>query len=220
MHRFLSVSFILGSIVSILFASSPSPADAQPGAEVDTSNVRSRMAIITAKNRSVLRMDLRLARVHFSLEQFRAVDPSTKAADISHYVRSAQVWTEEARTNQANRSSSTVRGNAAQQFEVRVTDPLLRSALLRHPPKRIFRVFSPPYDTQRVLKNGQVADLKDLSLHYNIIFPDSTHRNAFLGEVKSLSSLVEARKPLPPGRFGLDVSDVPPDDLNGALTDQ
>lgn len=129
-------TFLFLIVASLLLIAVP-PADAQPGADADTANVGSRMAIITVKNRSALRMDLRLARVHFSGDQLKAADPSTTRADVTQYVRSAEVWTKQARTNKANRSHSTVQGSAAQEFEFRINDPSLRKAFLIHQPKCI-----------------------------------------------------------------------------------
>jgi hypothetical protein len=179
--------------------------------------------MVIVKNRAVLRMDLRVARVYFSREKLAAADLNTKKADVSRYVDSVKVWTEEARKKGGNpaspRSYRRARKKAARQFVMRINDPSLRKALLKHQAERIIRQFDPPYDTVRV-KRGRTVSFPDLSLDYGIVFPDSTRRNQFLEDVKGLPSVVEARKPATAEDFDLNIGDVPPNDLNGDLTDQ
>jgi len=200
------------------------PAGAMPDAaaqdpKAETTDLGSRMAMVIVKNRSVLRMDLRVARVYFSREKLAAKDLNTEKADVGRYVDSVKVWTEEVRKKGGNPASSRsyrrAREKAARQFVLRVNDPSLRRALLRHRPERMIRQAAPPYDTVRV-KRGRTVNYPDLSLDYGIVFPDSTRRNQFLEDVKGLPSVVDASKPMTAEDFDLDTGHVPPNDLNGA----
>lgn len=219
-HRTLPLVVLL--FCGILLAGAMPDAVAQDP-KTETTDTGSRMAIVVVKNRSVLRMDLRVARVYFSREKLAAADLNTEKADVGRYVDSVKVWTEEVRKKGGNpalpRSYRRARKKAARQFVMRVNDPSLQRALLKHQAERMIRQMPPPYDTVRV-RRGQTVNAPDFSLHYGIVFPDSTRRNQFLEDVKGLSSVVEARKPATAKDIDLDISNVPPNDLNGSNTDQ
>ena len=191
--------------------------------KTETTDLGSRMALVITQNRSVLRMDLRVARVYFSREKMAKADLDTEETDVGRYVDSVKTWTEEVRKKGGNpaspRSYRRPLGKSVQQFEMRVNDPTLRRALLQHQAERIIRQLPPPYDTVRV-ERGRTVNYHDFSLHYGIVFPDSTRRNQFLEDVKGLSSVADASKPMTAEDFNLNIGDVPPDDLNGDLTDQ
>jgi hypothetical protein len=149
--------------------------------------------------------------VYFSREKLAAADPNTAKADIGRYVDRVKVWTEEVRKKGGNpaspRSYRRARKKAARQFVMRVNDPSLRRALLRHRPERIIRQAAPPYDTVRV-RRGRTVNYPDLSLDYGIVFPDSTRRNQFLEDVNGLSSVADASKPMTAEDFDLNVGNV------------
>ena len=201
----------------------PMPDAAAQEPKTETTDLGSRMAMVIVKNRSMLRLDLRVARVYFSREKLAAANLNTKKADVSRYVDSVNVWTEKVRKKGGNpaspRSYRRARKKAARELVMRVNDPSLRRALIRHRAERMIRQASPPYDTVRV-KRGRTVSFPDLSLDYGIVFPDSTRRNQFLEDVKGLSSVVDASKPMTAEDFDLNIGDVPPNDLKGALTDQ
>lgn len=187
--------------------------------KTETTDLGSRMALVITQNRSVLRIDLRVARVYFSPEKMAKADLDTEETDVGRYVDSVEVWTEEVQKKGGNpaspRSYRRPLGKSVQQFEMRVNDPTLRRALLQHQAERIIRQLPPPYDTVRV-ERGRTVNYHDFSLHYGIVFPDSTRRNQFLEDVKGLSSVADASKPMTAEDFNLDTGHVPPNDLDGA----
>ena len=210
-------------LIVILFCgilpAGPMPDATAQDPKTETTDLGSRMALVITQNRSVLRMDLRVARVYFSREKMAKADLDTEETDVGRYVDSVKTWTEDVRKKGGNpaspRSYRRPLGKSVQQFEMRVNDPTLRRALLQHQAERIIRQAAPPYDTVRV-RRGRTVNYPDLSLDYGIVFPDSTRRNQFLEDVNGLSSVVDASKPMTAEDFNLDTGHVPPNDLNGA----
>jgi hypothetical protein len=157
-----SLSLLNSRALLLLIATSMSligvePADAQPGAEMDTTDFMPRMAKITVKSRSVLRMGTHIRGVRFSEETIKSADPDTKEADVTPYIDSAEIWTQEAQTNQKIRSYSTVRAENSSQLEILINDQPFRSAIIKYHAERIYRIFNPPFDTL-FTKNGKKYD--------------------------------------------------------------
>jgi hypothetical protein len=84
-------------------------------------------------------------------------------------------------------------------------DPNLVRLFLRYEAKRIYRPMSPAtYDTVAVARDGRLVPQHDNSLWFNIVFPDSLSRNAFLEEASRLPSVNDAVKVPPPSAVHLD----------------
>jgi hypothetical protein len=163
-----------------------------------------RTARIEVVDRDVFPLDLSIRTLWLSPSAVARAAPFSTATPINmeRFINSVAVWGPEptSRTEQWTWDKIPLT-DARVKYDLSLQggDPNLVRLFLQHGAERIYRPYPPSmYDTLAVARDGRVVPQHEFSRRFNIIFPDSTSRNAFLDEVGKLSTVEFAIKPIPP----------------------
>jgi len=174
-----------------------------------TDSTRVRTARIEVVDRDVLPLDLSIRALRLSPPEVATASPSSTAAPINmeRFIKSVAVWGPEPMSRTERWTWDTIPladARARYDLSLQDGDPDLIRLILRHRAKRIYRPYPPSmYDTLTVARDGRVVPQHEFSRRFNIVFPDSLSRNAFLGAAGKLSTVEFAIKPFPPSALEL-----------------
>jgi hypothetical protein len=209
-------------ILVVLFGSAVGDTYAQQNPD----SVWTRTAQIEMVNRAALPLDLSIRALKLSeSEVSKAARAGAETSpNVGQLVDSVSIWGDEPSSRTERWRWNTVpatQAKATYDLSLSSGDSNLFRLLVRYQAVKIYRPMSPAtYDTVAVARDGRLVPQHDNSLWFNIVFPDSMSRNAFLEEAARLPSVNDAYKLPPPSAVQLDYDQVPPNDLNGDNTFQ
>ncbi len=167
-----------------------------------------RTARIEVIDRGVLPLDLSIRALRSTASEVAAAPSSTAAPiNMKRIINSVAVRGPEPMSRAERWTWDTMPvadARAKYDLSLKDGDPDLVQLMLHHRAKRIHRPMPPAtYDTVAVGRDGRLVPQHDNSLWFNIVFPDSLRRNAFLDGAGKRSTIEFAIRPLPPSAFDL-----------------